>query len=146
MRLCGGIKYPRVCCPAFSGVRPNDRLSPTNSSLSAHSDGHPRGGYASPGCLFPVPLFICAPDGPFRPPLRPRDLCKPLFRFHLNYSGRAAVCQHESIHFYRKSFDLICCFCRNSQDARKPQLMSKPRRKERTQTLRLKNRRGVPLR
>ena len=29
-------------CPAFSG-RPNDRLSPTDSGLNAHSDGYPRG-------------------------------------------------------------------------------------------------------
>ena len=32
---------PHVCRPAFSGAFPNDRLSPTGSSLNAHSDGHP---------------------------------------------------------------------------------------------------------
>ena len=62
MRLCGAKRLPRVCCPAFSGARPNDRLSPTDSSLSAHSDGDPRSEARSTGVLTPVPLFTNAPD------------------------------------------------------------------------------------
>ena len=63
---------PHGRCPAFSGF-PNDRLSPTGSSLSAHSDGHPEGSCLL-GVLSPFPCLPTRLTDP--PPLRPRGLCE----------------------------------------------------------------------
>ena len=48
LRLCGTSKAPARLPPCLLRNAPNDRLSPTDSSLSAHSDGHPRDVLPSP--------------------------------------------------------------------------------------------------
>lgn len=93
---------------------PNDRLSPTDSSLSAHSDGYPRSHTAGfHGVLIPIPLFTYAPDGAAAPPLRPRGLCE-LAVFHFNvgrcprryYTGRRSECQQNFRTFVSKKHRL----------------------------------------
>ena len=49
-----GTPLPSAALPSQF---PNDRLSPTDSSLSAHSDGHPRSPAAPPGYESPFPCL-----------------------------------------------------------------------------------------